>query len=60
MVGRHLGDDGRKSFTASTLYDADGRVVATAEHVWIAGRPRRVQLRPSDSSAGAFRPAIGR
>lgn len=35
VVGRHLGRDGRKSFTASTLYDADGRVVATATHVWL-------------------------
>ena len=34
-----LGRDGRKSFTASTLYDADGRVVATARHVWIAVDP---------------------
>ena len=24
----------------STLYDADGRVVATAEHVWIAVDPK--------------------
>ena len=39
VVGRHLGRDGRKSFTASTLYDADGRVVAAARHVWIAVDP---------------------
>lgn len=39
VVGRHLGDDGRKSFTASTLYDADGRVVATARHTWIQVDP---------------------
>jgi hypothetical protein len=39
VVGRHLGTDGRKSFTASTLYDADGRVVATAQHVWIQVDP---------------------
>ncbi|MFP5252574.1 MAG: hypothetical protein ACLGH4_02110 [Actinomycetes bacterium] len=38
-IGQLLGADGRKSFTASTLYDADGRVVATAEHVWIAVDP---------------------
>ena len=31
--------DGRKSFTASTLYDADGRVVATARHTWIQVDP---------------------
>jgi len=35
VVGRHLGSDGRKSSTASTVYDADGRVVATARHTWI-------------------------
>lgn len=35
VVGRHLGAEGRKTFTASTLYDADGRVVATARHTWI-------------------------
>jgi hypothetical protein len=39
VVGRHLGTDGRKSFTASTLYDADGRVVGTARHTWIQVDP---------------------
>jgi hypothetical protein len=39
VVGRHLGREGRKSFTASTLYDADGRVVATARHTWIQVDP---------------------
>ena len=39
VVGARLRRDGRKTFTASTLYDADGRVVATAEHVWIAVDP---------------------
>ena len=39
VVGRHLGRDGRKSFTASTLYDADGRVVACARHTWIQVDP---------------------
>jgi hypothetical protein len=39
VVGRHLGRDGRKSFTASTLYDADGRVVAAARHTWIQVDP---------------------
>lgn len=38
-VGNLRGVEGRKSFTASTLYDADGRVVATAEHTWIAVDP---------------------
>ena len=39
VVGEGRGRDGRKTFTASTLYDADGRVVATAEHTWIAVDP---------------------
>ncbi|WP_181312428.1 hypothetical protein [Nocardioides campestrisoli] len=39
VVGAHRGSEGRKTFTASTLYDADGRVVAVAEHVWIAIEP---------------------
>ena len=39
VVGRHLGTDGRKSFTASTLYDADGRVVGAARHTWIQVDP---------------------
>ncbi len=39
VVGRHLGSDGRKSFTASTLYDADERVVARARHTWIQVDP---------------------
>lgn len=38
-VGHRLRVEGRKSFTASTLLDADGRVVATAEHVWVAVDP---------------------
>jgi hypothetical protein len=39
VVGQRRGGDGRKSFTASTLYDSDHRVVATAQHVWIAVDP---------------------
>ena len=39
VVGLALGQEGRKTFTASTLYDADGRVVACAEHVWVAVDP---------------------
>jgi hypothetical protein len=39
VVGQRRGADGRKTFTASTLYDSDHRVVATAEHVWIAVDP---------------------
>jgi len=39
LVGQRLGADGRKTRTAATLYDADGRIVARAEHVWIAVDP---------------------
>jgi len=39
LVGAARGQEGRKTFTASTLYDADGRVVASAEHVWVAVNP---------------------
>lgn len=39
VVGTRLGTEGRKTFTAATLYDADSRIVATAEHVWIAVDP---------------------
>ena len=39
VVGLARGQEGRKTFTASTLYDADGRVVARAEHVWVAVDP---------------------
>lgn len=39
LVGHHRGSEGRKTFTASTLYDRDGRVVAVAEHLWIAVDP---------------------
>ncbi|GEP40650.1 hypothetical protein NPS01_43130 [Nocardioides psychrotolerans] len=36
VIGSSRGQDGRKTFTAATLYDRDGRVVGTAEHLWIA------------------------
>ena len=39
VVGRRLGGEGRKTFTASALYDADGAEVGRAEHVWIAVDP---------------------
>jgi hypothetical protein len=39
VVGSARGQDGRKTWTASTMYDADGRVVASAEHLWIAVDP---------------------
>ncbi|WP_101525367.1 hypothetical protein [Nocardioides houyundeii] len=39
LVGQHRGSQGRKTRTASTMYDGDGRIVATAEHLWIAADP---------------------
>lgn len=39
VLGRYLGEDGRKTFTVSTLYDADGRVLARARHTWITVDP---------------------
>jgi hypothetical protein len=39
VVGHYRGREGRKLSTAATLYDADGRVVATAEHTWITVDP---------------------
>ena len=39
LMGRLLGEDGRKTFTASTLYAADGRVLARARHTWITVDP---------------------
>lgn len=39
VMGGDRGTEGRKTFTASTLYRDDGRAVATAEHVWFAVDP---------------------
>src|SRR4051812_18035004 len=36
VVGRWLGAERRKTFTASTAYDADGRVLGHAQATWIA------------------------
>ena len=38
VVGRVLGTAGRKTFTASTAYDSDRRVLGHAESTWIALR----------------------
>lgn len=38
VVGRLVGQQGRKTFTATSLYDAD-RLVGRAEHTWIAIDP---------------------
>jgi hypothetical protein len=39
VVGMGRGREGRKTFTSSTMYDAAGSVVASAEHLWIAVDP---------------------
>jgi hypothetical protein len=39
LVGAGRGQDGRKTWTSSTMYDADGRVVGSAEHLWVAVDP---------------------
>jgi hypothetical protein len=39
LVGMAGAREGRKTRTSSTMYDADGRVVGTAEHLWIAVDP---------------------
>jgi hypothetical protein len=36
VVGGARGTRGRRTFTAATLYSASGRVLGTAEHIWIA------------------------
>ncbi|CAI9399195.1 hypothetical protein [Nocardioides sp. T2.26MG-1] len=39
VVGLAGRSEGRRTHTSATLYDADGRVVARAEHVWVAVDP---------------------
>ena len=39
VVGLGRRTEGRKTFTASALYAADGRLLASAEHLWIAVDP---------------------
>lgn len=41
VVGEWRGAEGRRTFTASTLVDADGRIVGRAEHTWVAVDPAR-------------------
>jgi hypothetical protein len=51
VVGEGRGRDGRKTFTASTLYDSAGRVVAAAEHTWIAVDPALFGGRTPEASS---------
>lgn len=39
VVGEPRGESGRKRSSAASLYNGDGDLVATAEHVWIAVDP---------------------
>jgi hypothetical protein len=39
LVGSGGRSEGRKTWSSATMYDADGRVVGTAEHLWIAVDP---------------------
>jgi hypothetical protein len=39
LVGLGGRREGRKTWTSSTMYDADGRVVASAAHLWVAFDP---------------------
>lgn len=39
VVGESRGGSGRKQLSATSLYDAKGRLVGTAEHVWIVVDP---------------------
>ena len=44
VVGLGRGSEGRKTFTAATLYDSDGRVVGPRRAPLGRGRPRRLRL----------------
>jgi len=39
LVGMGRGQECRKTWTTSTMYDADGRVVGSAEHLWVSVDP---------------------
>ena len=39
VVGEARGAEGRKTWTAAALYDADGRPLALAEHLWVTVDP---------------------
>jgi hypothetical protein len=39
VVGEARGAEGRKTWTAATLYDSSGRALAVAEHLWVTVDP---------------------
>jgi hypothetical protein len=42
VMGRLVGQEGRKAFSVTTAYDADGRVLGRASAVWIAVDPTTI------------------
>lgn len=46
VVGAPRGQDGRKTYTASSLYRANGDLLGVAEHVWISIDPIAFNVRP--------------
>jgi len=46
VVGQALEVTDRKALTASSLYDQEGELLATAAHVWVAVDPARFQGQP--------------
>jgi hypothetical protein len=43
VTAERRGSEGRRTFTASTLHDSDGRIVGRAEHTWVAADPDQVE-----------------
>lgn len=39
VMGQLVSQEGRRTMTASTLYDSDGRIVGLAEHTWVTIDP---------------------
>ncbi|NUR64017.1 MAG: hypothetical protein HOV87_35970 [Catenulispora sp.] len=51
VLGKHLRTEGRKTFTASSLYGPSGDLIASAEAVWIAVDPAGIQ--PVEGRSGS-------
>jgi hypothetical protein len=41
VTAERRGGEGRRTFTAATLHDSDGRIVGRAAHTWVAVDPAR-------------------
>ncbi len=60
VMGQLLDDhDGRKVHTASTVYDPDGEVLATARHVWITVDPAAFGEATGEAAGAAAGEATG-